>query len=139
MTVTTTTAIITALKADTGLRAALGGSSNVFPRHRQAAQMIPGVYVMSNAETSTRRPGYRAGPAFKIRDNAATIQCDIFDNRTAALADAIADAVDVALLSANVTGTRGWRRVSRSEQFEEETRLHHIALRFSFEYSITDS
>ena len=50
----------------------------------------------------------------------------------------LTDAVDRALFIADVPGTRGWSRVSRSEQFEEDTGRHHVALRYSFAYSLQD-
>lgn len=134
MTVAITAAVLAALKANTALVALLGGQY-VYPRHRAAVQQIPGVYLITNSETSKHRPGYNVD---KKRDSEPVLQVDIFHSTTAAACDAIADAVDVALLSVTVTGTRGWRRVSRSEQFEEDTGFHHVALRFQFAYTITD-
>lgn len=135
MTVSINKALIAALRGDTGILTALGGA-HVFARHHAGVQKIPGVYLTLNGESSKRRPGFNAAPAFRIRDNRSTIQLDIFDNRTAALADGIADAVDAAIFKADITGTRSWERVSRTEQYENDTGLHHIAARYQFAYSI---
>jgi hypothetical protein len=135
MTVAAVGAVITALKAASALTTLLGGQY-VYPRSMGAPTRIPGLYLSLSGETSKRRPGYLAD---RKRDNAPVLQVSVFHAGTAAQVDAIADAVDVALLSSNLAGTRGWRRVSRVEQFEEDTRLHHVSLRYAFEYTITDT
>jgi hypothetical protein len=134
MTVAVTAAIITALKANAALTTALGGQY-VYPRNREAVAQVPGIYLTTNTETSRRRPGYVSA---RHRDNGQILQVDCFTATTAATVDGIADAVDRALFVADVPGTRGWSRVSRSEQFEEDTGRHHVALRYSFAYSLQD-
>jgi hypothetical protein len=135
MTVAITAAVITALKANTALTTALGGAF-VYPRSRQAVSQVPGVYLLTNNERRKRRPGYNID---RKRDNTQILQADIFHAGTAAQVDAVADAVDAALFRANVAGTRSWEGVSRSEQFEDDTGRHHVALRYSFAYTITDT
>lgn len=134
MTVAITGAVITALKANTALTTALGGQY-VYPRSREAVAQVPGIYLTTNTETSHRRPGYVSA---RHRDSRQILQVDCFDDGTAAQVDTLADAVDRALFVADVPGTRGWSRVSRSEQFEEDTGRHHVALRYSFAYSLQD-
>jgi len=135
MTVTVTAAVITALKASTALTTALGGSF-VYPRSREAVAQIPGIYLTTNTERRKRRPGYNVD---RKRDNAPILQVDIFHAGTAAQVDAVADAVDAALFRANVAGTRSWEGVSRSDQYEDDLQRHHIALRYSFAYTLTDT
>lgn len=134
MVVAITAAIITALKANTALTAALGGSF-VYPRNREAVAQVPGVYLTTNTETSATRPGYLSA---KHRDSRQILQVDVFDDGTALQVDTIADLVDSALFASPVANTRGWSRVSRSEQFEEDTGRQHIALRYAFSYSLQD-
>jgi hypothetical protein len=135
MTVAITAAIIAALKANTALVALLGGQY-VYPRSRAAVQQIPGIYLTTNTEGRKRRPGYNVD---KKRDNAPILQVDVFHTTTAAAVDAIAEAVDAALFGTGVAGTRGWSGVSRSEQYEEDLGRHHVALRYSFAYTLTDA
>lgn len=134
MTVTITAAVITALKANAALTTALGGSF-VYPRSREAVAQIPGIYLTTNTETSTCRPGYLSA---RHRDSRQILQVDVFDDGTAAAVDAIADLVDSALFGTPPALTDGWSRVSRSEQFEEDLGRHHVALRYSFAYSLQD-
>ena len=134
MVVAITAAIITALKANTALTTALGGPF-VYPRNREAVAQVPGVYLTTNTETSATRPGYLSA---KHRDSRQILQVDVFHTGAAARVDAIADLVDSALFASPVANTRGWSRVSRSEQFEEDTGRHHVALRYAFSYSLQD-
>lgn len=134
MTVAITAAVITALKANTALATALGGQY-VYPRYTGTVRQVPGVYISLTNETSSQRPGYAT---HRHRDANPFVQVDIFSTGSAAVVDAIADAVDTCLFGTAITGTRGWSRVSRSEQFEDDTRVQHVALRFSFSYSIQD-
>lgn len=135
MTVAITGAIITALKANTALTTALGGQY-VYPRNRDAVAQVPGVYLLTNTERRKRRPGYNVD---RKRDNAPILQVDIFHDGTTLEADTVADAVDAALFRANVAGTRSWEGVSRSDQYEDDLHRHHIALRYSFAYTLTDT
>ena len=134
MTVAITGAVITALKANTALTTALGGQY-VYPRNREAVAQVPGIYLTTNTETSATRPGYLSA---KHRDSRQILQVDVFHTGAAARVDAIADLVDSALFASPVANTRGWSRVSRSEQFEEDTGRHHVALRYAFSYSLQD-
>ena len=134
MTLAVTAAIITALKANTALTTALGGQY-VYPRNREAVAQVPGIYLTTNTETSATRPGYLSA---KHRDSRQILQVDVFHTGAAARVDAIADLVDSALFASPVANTRGWSRVSRSEQFEEDTGRHHVALRYAFSYSLQD-
>lgn len=134
MTVPITAAIITALKANAALTTALGGQY-IYPRSREAVAQVPGAYLTTNTERRKRRPGYNVD---RKRDNAPILQVDIFHAGTAAQVDAVADAVDAALFRANVAGTRSWEGVSRSDQYEDDLQRHHIALRYSFAYTLTD-
>ena len=134
MTVAVTAAIITALKANTALTTALGGQY-VYPRNREAVAQVPGIYLTTNTETSATRPGHLA---YGHRDSRQILQVDCFDDGTAAQVDTLADLVDRALFVATLAGVRVEGRVSRSEQFEEDTGRHHVALRYSFAYSLQD-
>jgi len=134
MTVAITGAIITALKANTALTTALGGQY-IYPRSREAVAQIPGIYLTTNTETSTCRPGYLSA---RHRDSRQILQVDVFDDGTALQVDTLADLVDRALFVATLAGVRVEGRVSRSEQFEADTGRHHVALRYALAYSLQD-
>lgn len=134
MTVAITAAIITALKANTALTTALGGSY-VYPRSREAVAQVPGIYLLTNTETSATRPGYLSA---KHRDSRQILQVDVFDDGTALQVDTLADLVDSALFGTEIAGLIVQGRVSRSEQFEADTGRHHVALRYALAYSLQD-
>jgi len=113
-----------------------------------APAQIPAVTVMENNEKSIPRVGYIAGP--KTRDNSPTVQIDVWVSSadesfpcTGEDADMIAERIDQLLLDASspVTDTRAgtWQKTSSSQQHDEDTRIWHNALRYTFEYSLTDT
>ena len=135
-------AIIDALKADATLQGYLGGQF-VYRAKRISASDTPCITVKDAGETSRKRTCYIV---HKNRDNAATVTVDVWVNKnsesfpsTGEDADTIANRVDVVLLMTQITGTRAWEKVSSNPFFEDDTGLFHVALRYSFEYSLTES
>jgi hypothetical protein len=134
--------VLNLLREDAGLVALLGGAfvyraNGVSPAH------IPSITLLGNNESSQLRAGYNT---YRNRDNSPTLQVDIWIDPnqetspcTGEDADLIADRVDEILFAPRaVTGTHGWNRTSRTTQHDEDIGGIHIALRYSFGYSLTD-
>lgn len=138
-------AIIDKLRKDATLTGYLG-TNKVFRIKNLAPAQIPCITVGENSERSTPRPGYNTT---KVRDNTPTIQVDIWVSSadesfpcTGEDADQIAEQVDKVLLDSTspVAGTLAgsWVKASSSQQHDYETSIWHNALRFSFQYQVTD-
>lgn len=139
-------ALLDRLQADATLLGYLGGAY-IFRAKNVAPSQVPSITVFENTEKSNPRVGYCA---FKKRDNASTVQIDIWVSSendgfpcTGEDTDLIAERIDALLLDATseVSGTRAgtWVKATSSQQYEDDTALWHNALRYSFEYVITDS
>lgn len=137
-------AILTKLTSDATLVSRLGGAL-VYRRQTDRIGHIPSITISENTEASVPRVGYRT---IRMRDNSPVLQVDIWvsgDDESSPNsgedADLIAERVDELLLDASspVTGTQQWARTSSSQQFEDDVRVWHNALRYSFQYSITDA
>jgi hypothetical protein len=137
-------AILDKLTSDGVLTSRLGGAY-VYRRQTNRVGRIPSVTLAENTESSTPRVGYRVT---RKRDNSPILQVDIWvsgDDESSPNsgedADLIAERVDELLLDASspLTGTGQWARTTSSQQFEEDTRIWHNALRYTFQYSITDN
>ena len=129
-------AVIDALKADSTLVALLGSANNITMAHISQTGAFPGVTVMQNTESSKKRVGYNA---VKTRDQYPTIQIDCWTKKSFQEAYQIADLVDIRCVGDNISGTLAWEKVSDSDQFEEDVHVWHKALRYSFQYAITDA
>ena len=130
-------AVIDALKADSSLVTLLGSANNITMAHISQTGVFPGVTVMQNTESSKKRVGYNA---VHTRDQYPVIQIDCWTKKSMQEAYQIADLVDIVCVSDGIGNTTlGWQKVSDSDQFEEDVHVYHKALRYSFQYAITDS
>ncbi|HIH03774.1 MAG TPA: DUF3168 domain-containing protein [Methanoregulaceae archaeon] len=125
-------AAIDQLKDDTAVKALLGGEF-VYPGHFAGTQKIPGCYVTGSDRTAPR-PGYMTS---RHRDVEAELVVNAFHAGTAKQADDLATAVDTCLAGSPLANTHGWQSRT-TEQFEEDSRLHHRTVRFEFSYSLQD-
>jgi len=133
-------ALRTLLHDDSTLQGLLGGAY-VYLGWKTNKMHVPCVTIVENNESSFRRTCY---DQFKTRDNAPTIQIDIWVDENSETApnapediEPIANRIDVLLFRTGVTNTRAWGRVSSSGPYPEEN-LFHKALRYRFEFSIID-
>lgn len=122
------------LKNDATLQGYLGGAY-VYRRHPAQAPKVPSITLDENTEKSKPRVGYIT---HKTRDLAPTLQVDVWVASSGEDLDRVAYRVDELLLP-GVTGTRAWERISSSDQYDEDLKAFHKALRYSFEYSVTDN
>ena len=67
------------------------------------------------------------------------LQVDVFVKDSVYNLDKISNRIDELLMPDTITGTRGWHKLSQSEYFEDDIQAHHKAIRFMFEYTVTDS
>lgn len=137
--------ILDKLNDDTTLQGYLGSTSFAFRAKAYAPFTVPSVTLMENTEKSTTRAGYRGS---KVRENSPAIQVDVWVSSadesfpcTGEDADLIANRIEEVLMdgTTQVTGTTSWQKVSSSQQHENDERIWHNALRFSFRYSALDS
>jgi hypothetical protein len=136
---TVMTSLWTLLDTDSTLLALLAG--RVFLGWKTDEMDIPCATIAENNESSTPRVCYGAN---YHRDSSPTVQIDIWIERTRETApnsvedvEAIVTRIDWLLFRTGVTNTRGWRRVSSSGPTPEGN-LFHKALRYEFQYSVTD-
>ena len=139
--------ILDKLNNDTTLQGYFGSTFFTFRAKMTAPSELPAITVMENTERSKPRVGYCTT---KIRDSTPTVQVDVWVSSAEASfpctgedADLIAERIDAILLDATspVTGTKAgtWKKAGSSQQEEDDTRIIHNALRYSFEYSTTDT
>lgn len=136
-------ALLDVLRDDTDLQALLGGPF-VYRAHGVQLAHIPSVTLLENNESSKLRAGYNT---YRNRDNSPTLQVDIWIDTnqedspcTGEDADMIAEKIDEILFApAAVAGTHGWSRNSSTTQDDSDIGGIHIALRYSFGYSLTDN
>jgi hypothetical protein len=157
-------AIITRLNGDATLMSLMGktvGDNPCYRAQRLSAITPPAVTLHANTESSDMFPGsnYAISAPLTgaiIATNKATIQVDIWVSSSSSTTpstgldtDAIGNQIDILLIwnSPGYTyydseGTKlfeshGWRRVSSSQQYEEDNGgLWHNALRYEFYYHI---
>lgn len=140
-------AILDKLNSDTTLQGYFGSTSFALRASMAAPFSVPSITLMENNEKSIPRTGYNT---FKIRDNSPTIQIDVWVSSadesfpcTGEDADLIANRIDELLLNSSsvVPGTieGSWQKTSSSQQYEQDERIWHNALRYSFQYSKTDT
>lgn len=141
-------AILDKLNDDATLQAYFSTTFFAYRAKSYAPFVVPSITLMENNEKSKARVGYTT--TAKIRDNSPTIQVDVWVSSadesfpcTGEDADLIANRIDELLLDADTptTGTMAgtWQKTSSSQQFEDDTRIWHNALRYSFKYSKTDT
>lgn len=123
------------LVADSIITTLLGGNYIYFSEIMQAAQ-FPSITLRLSSESSKNRVGYAT---YKKRDNYATIQCDIWSKKSRQQTYEIADALDENFMAWSVSSTRCWSKISDSDMYEDDTRINHKAMRYSFEYVVTDT
>jgi hypothetical protein len=146
MTVTIFGAVITKLNGDTTL-----ATTYAIPFFRartiKPADLPCGTLLVNN-EKSSPRVGYNT--TAKIRDNEPTIQIDLWCSAQSETfpcsgedLDLVADRVDAVLLdsTSSVSGSKEgtWRKTTSSQQLENDTGIWHNALRYTFQYSTTDT
>lgn len=130
------TAVLAALKADSSLITLLGSANNITMAHISQTNAFPSVTVIQNTESAKKRVGYIA---VKTRDQYPIVQIDCWTKKSFQEAYQIADLIDILCVGDNIVGTLAWQKVSDSDQFEADVHVFHKALRYSFQYVITDS
>jgi hypothetical protein len=135
MTKSILTAVRDTLVADSILTALLGGNYIFMAEIMQAAQ-FPSITLRLTSESSKNRVGYTT---YKKRDNYATIQCDIWSKKSRQETYEIADVLEENLMSWSVSGTRCWSKTSDGDMYEDDTKIYHKPMRYSFEYIVTDA
>ena len=137
--------ILDKLNDDAILQGYFGSTFFAFRAKMVAPSVIPAITLMENTEKSTTRAGYSGS---KVRENSPTVQVDVWVSSadesfpcTGEDADLIAERIDEILLdgTTSVTGTTSWQKSGSSQQHENDERIWHNALRYSFRYSALDS
>lgn len=136
-------AVLDLLRADSGLVALLGGAY-VYRSHGVNPAHIPSITLLENNESSKLRAGYNT---HRNRDNSLVLQVDIWIDTnqedppcTGEDADLIAEQIDEILFAPGaVAGAYGWTMNSSTTQHDEDIGGVHIARRYSFAYTLTDS
>lgn len=134
--------ILTPLNADATILSYLGGA-RVFRGWINQDTVIPCITVTENNETTTQRVGYLVNAHHRL--NTVYVQFDVWVSKdtqgfpcTKDDLDTIAQYLDYFILHTGFTNTGLWEKVSTSEQFESDTALFHKALRYKFNYKLTD-
>ena len=135
MTKTIIKAVRDTLVADGTLTTLLGGNYIFMAEIMQAAR-FPSITFRLTSESSKSLVGYTT---YKKRDNYATIQCDIWSKKSRQETYEIADQVDVNFMAWSVPNTRCWSKISDGDMYEEDTKIYHKPMRYSFEYVVTDT
>lgn len=123
------------LKADATILSLLGGDY-VYVTHKSTVNQIPCITLIQNNENSKKRVSY---DVFKVRENRAVIQIDVWSKLSYLEVITIANRIDELLVSNTVSDTWGWEKISDSDQFETENRIYHKSIRYEFLYKITDT
>ena len=123
------------LLADSTLTTLLGGNY-VFVAEIMQAKTFPSITLRLTSEGSKKRVSYGT---FKKRDNTPMLQCDIWSKKSREETYDITDRLDKLLVANTVSGTQSWIKVSDGDMFEEDTRIYHKPVRYSFAYVIDDS
>ena len=112
------------------------GSEYVSVAEIMQPAVFPSITIRMTSEGSKKRVGY---DTFKKRDNTPMIQVDIWSKESRLETYNLADQIDELLVGNSVPNTRSWIKVSDSDMFEQDTRIYHKPLRYSFEYTLTDT
>lgn len=123
------------LKDDTTMQSLLGGEY-VYVSYVSQTNQIPSVTILQNNENSTKRTCYNQ---FKERELSSTVQIDVWSECTVKETVDIANRIDALLMLTGVTNTWGWEKIQDSDTFEDDTRVYHKALRYTFMEKVTDS
>lgn len=123
------------LLADSTLTTLLGGNY-VFVAEIMQAKTFPSITLRLTSEGSKKRVSY---DTFKKRDNTPIIQCDIWSKKSREETYNIADRLDKLLVADTVSGTQSWIKISDGDMFEQDTRIYHKPIRYSFAYVLDDS
>jgi len=123
------------LLADSELTTLLGGNY-VYLAEIMQVKIFPSVTLRLATGSSKKRVGYNT---FKRRDNEETLQIDCWSKKSRLETYNIADRIDKLLVADSVTGTYGWIKVSDGDMFEQDTRIYHKPVRYSFAYVLDDS
>jgi len=137
MKTTVKAAILDRLYNDTILQGYLGGAY-VRLGHISDTDQVPVVTIEEIFERAEPRVGYNSH--YK-RDNFPTIQIDIQFHGTEPLLkfDQIEERIDVLLFKMGISGTMGWKRVTSSNQYDDDTETRIRTLRYQFQYVINDT
>jgi len=130
-------AVMDTLKAYSALTSLLGSADNIVTGHISQENAFPCVTLIQNNEPTKKRTGYIAYQ--KVRDQYPILQIDCWSKKSEQETYEIADLLDIHLIGDNVSGTRSWEKVTDSDQFEKDVHIFHKALRYSYEYTITDA
>ena len=123
------------LKNDSTIQTLLGGEY-VYVAHVSQTNQIPSITLTGSTERCKKRPGYNTD---LHRDNESVVQVDVWSKKSVLETLNIANRCDTILVTDSVGGTYGWQKISDSDIFEDDTRLYHKAMRYSFGYVIDDS
>jgi len=145
--------IFTKLRADASLLALLGSPSDpktaIFRWKRLAKIVTPSVTIKRMGGPKNPFPGTDAAPSLKgsiYSMPSVIIQVDIWASSDSDTSPNTGEDVDLIeqRLDWNfiydtlhvVVGTFGWKGITSSQQYEEDTRLWHNTVRYGFEYLI---
>lgn len=134
-----TTAILKAIRdkilVTTAITTLLGGNY-VYTAEIMQTNQYPSITLRLSTEGSKKRVGYNA---IKKRDNTPILQADIWSKSSRYQTYKIADALDALLMPDAVANTRCWLKIGDGDQYEIDTGVYHKAMRYSFDYTITDT
>jgi hypothetical protein len=122
------------LIADGDLTTLLGGEY-IYVAEIMQANQYPSVTLRLTSEGSKKRVSYNI---FKTRDNSPVLQIDCWSKKSREETYKLADRIDELLISDAVPGTYGWSKISDSDMFEDNLRIFHKPLRYSFAYVLED-
>jgi len=123
------------LKEDGPIKEILGGEY-VYVAHVSQTNQIPSITILDDGTGSKKRTCY---DTFKVRDNIATVRIDVWSKKSRLETVKLADRIDELLVANSVAGTWGWERVSSGhDMFDQDKRVYHKPLIYSFAYKITD-
>jgi hypothetical protein len=133
-----TKAILKAIRdlliADDALTTLLGGEY-IYVAEIMQANQFPSVTLRLTSEGSKKRVSYNT---FKKRDNSPIVQIDVWSKKSREETYKLSDRIDKLLISDAVPDTFGWTKISDGDMFEDDLRIFHKPLRYSFAYVLTD-
>jgi hypothetical protein len=128
--------VITALKANATLVALLTSNTRITAPNNLGTSSYPHIDLKGEDLLGEKRVGYRY---HSEREQEGMITVDIYVKTTWKDADEIAAQVSKTLVSDTVASTWGWKKISESNIWEEDTKIYKKTIRFNFNYLITDS
>ena len=123
------------LLADSELTTLLGGNY-VYLAEIMQVKIFPSVTLRLVTGSSKKRVSYNT---FKKRDNEETLQIDCWSKKSRLETYNLADRIDKLLVANSVSGTLSWIKISDGDMFEQDTRIYHKPIRYSFAYVLDDS